>query len=430
MKGSLRAHLLLWLLLPLAVVLAINLADAYYRATETATLVTDRLLLASARVIAEQVRDVDGHIDAASPPAAGERRAAPDADKGIYQVVAPGGELVAGYPDLPAPNASMQEGYDALFRREKVRALMLQQPVVAHAHPAAVIVGTTLHARDAMRAELWLKAVRDQLLIVVAATGLTLCGLWRGLAPVRRLGRDVLARDARSREPVALGQVQTELRPLLAALNHALERVGQHIALQRRFIANAAHQLRTPLAVLKTQAAVGLRDPAPQAKDEALAAMEASANGLARVVNQLLTLARAEPGGANMRSVLDAAAPTRAALEQLAVLALDRGIDLTLHVGEHPIPVEAHVTLLHELVMNLVGNALDAAPRGGAVEVRLRASAGAAEWTIEDTGPGIPADQRARVMERFYRLPGAPTGGTGLGLAIVAAIPWISTGFL
>lgn len=421
---SLRTQLLAWLLLPLLVVLAINLAETWYRASQTATLVTDRLLLASARVIAEQVRDAEGYVEASIPPAALEMFASSYQDKIVYQVTAPSGELIAGFPDVPNSerNWADAEGFDARFRTEPVRVLALSQPVVSHARPARVLVGTTLRARDAMRDGLWNKAVRDQAVIVAMAVALLVLGLWQGLAPLRRLSGEVMAREPHSLTPVGVENVQVELRPLIAALNHALERVSQHVSLQRRFIANAAHQMRTPLAVLKTQAVVGQRERDGGAKDEALSAMESSVDGLARLVNQLLMLARAEPGGNSLRMTLDATVPTRAALEQLAVVALDRRIDLTFRADDTPVPVEGHVGLLQDLVMNLAGNALDATPRDGSVEVSLGVQDGMACWTFADTGCGIPPEERCRVFERFYRLPGSSPGGTGLGLAIVSEI--------
>lgn len=429
MARSLRAELLAWLLLPLAAVMVVNVWTTWVHAQETANLVTDRMLLASARVIAEQVKETEGHIEALIPPSALEMFASDERDRVAYRVDAPTGTLIAGFPDVAQPPALPAEfeplGFEAEFRTEPIRAMALAQPIVSQEATgrALVVVGVTLRGRDHLMRSLWLKAVRDQLLLVASAAGLALFGLARGLSPLLRLRAQVLSRDAVSLAPFPLDQVQAELRPLLHALNHALGRVESYVALQRRFIANAAHQLRTPLAVLRTQAAVGLRDPAPRGKDEALGAIDLSITAMARLVQQLLTLARAEPGGDALRKEdVDLVFLTRTALERAAPLAIDRRIDLSFQSYDAPIPIRGHPTLLHELVANLVDNALAYTPAGGSVMVSLGASSGVAVLLVEDTGPGIAEAERERVFERFYRVPGAPPGGTGLGLAIVREI--------
>jgi len=429
MARSLRAELLAWLLVPLATVMLVNVWTTYVRARETANLVTDRMLLASARVIAEQVKDTDGHIEALIPPSALEMFVSDERDRVVYRVDAPSGALVAGFPDVarpPEPPAGLEPlGFEARFRTEPIRAVALGQPIVSQEATgrAIVVVGVTLRGRDHLMAGLWINALRDQLLLVAAAAGLALFGLTRGLAPLLRLRADVLRRDALSLAPFPLDPVQVELRPLLQALNHALGRVENYVALQRRFIANAAHQLRTPLAVLRTQAIVGLRDANSHGKDEALGAINASVNAMAHLVNQLLTLARAEPGGDLLRKeTVDMGLVTRAALERLAPIAIDHGVDLAFLTDQAPVPVHGHLTLLQELVANLVDNALAFTPWGGTITVSLRQHDGAAVLQVEDTGPGIPEAERERVFERFYRLAGAPPGGTGLGLAIVREI--------
>ncbi len=357
MARSLRAELLAWLLLPLAAVLLLNVWATYVRACETANLVTDRMLLASARVIAEQVKDSDGHIEAIIPPSALEMFVSDDRDRVVYRVNASSGKLIAGFPDVAMPprlpGGLEPLGFDAQFRTEATRAVVLAQPIVSQEETgrALIVVAVTLRGRDRLVAGLWITALRDQAALVAAAAMLTLFGLSRGLKPLLRLRDDVLSRDAVSLAPFPLGRVQVELHPLLQALNHALGRVETYVALQRRFIANAAHQLRTPLAVLRTQAAVGLRDADAQAKDEALGAIDAMVDGIAHLVNQLLTLARAEPGGEALRKEsVDLAQLTRVALERLALIAIDRRIDIAFLSDERSVPIHGHQTLLQELV--------------------------------------------------------------------------------
>ncbi|MDQ0472318.1 sensor histidine kinase [Labrys wisconsinensis] len=426
---SLRRELLAWLVVPLAAVVCFNVWTTYENASATAGLITDRTLLASARVIAERIRQSDGALEAPIPPSALEMFASDEPDRVIYHVTAPDGTLIAGYPDVmapPQPPKGLEPVYfDAVFRDQPIRAVAIAQPIIGAGRPgsALVAVGQTLRAHDKLVTGLWLKALRDQVLLVAAAGLLAAFGLRRGLAPVMRLREAVVERDPTELKPFATDKVQAELRPLVEALNEAFDRVQRLIATQRRFVANAAHQLRTPLALLKTQANVGLREADPRAKDEALAAVDASVDQMAHLSNQLLFLARAEQGSASLRKAeVDFGATTREALEGLAQMALTRDIDLGFEAAAEPFRLWGHSTLLRELVVNLVDNALRYTPAGGMVTASLRRAGGDVVLTIEDSGPGIPLADRERVFERFYRRPDAGSEGTGLGLAIVREI--------
>lgn len=429
MSRSLRAELLAWLLLPLAAVVAFNGWSLHGDAMRTADLITDRTLLASARVIAEQVKEADGRIEALIPPSALEMFTSPDRDKVIYRVLSPSGELIAGFPDVVAPPAQPRglepSYYEGEFRTQAMRAVALAQPVISKVDGgnALVIVATTLHGRDRLVGEIWQASLRDQLILVGVAALLALLGLHRGLAPLLRLRNELRERDPESLNALDRNRVQSEIRPVIDALNHALERVHTYIALQRRFVADASHQLRTPLAVLKTQIAMARRDDDPRLQREVLAAIDGGVDGMARLVNQLLTLTRAEPGGGALRKDdLDFNEVTRAALESLAGIAFDRAIDLSFEAARVALPIHGHVTLLRELVLNLAENALRHIPRGGTVTVKLEQDAAGILLVVEDDGPGIPEADRERVFERFHRLAPATVEGTGLGLAIVREI--------
>ncbi|MGO4171114.1 sensor histidine kinase [Bosea sp. TAF32] len=429
MSRSLRAELLAWLLLPLAAIVAFNGWTLRRDATRTADLITDRTLLASARVIAEQVKESDGRVESLIPPSALEMFASPDREKVIYRVLSPSGELIAGFPDVvepPAPPQGLEPAYyEGQFRTEPVRAVALAQPVISKVEGgnALVIVATTLHGRDRLVNEIWQSSLRDQLVLVGIAALLALLGLRRGLAPLLRLRDELRNRDPESLTALDRNRVQGELRPVIDALNHALERVRVYILLQRRFVADASHQLRTPLAVLKTQVAMARRDDDPQLRHEALSAIERGVDNMGRVVNQLLTLARAEPGGAALRKErLDFGAIARDVLVGLGAIAFDKDIDLSFEAPDAALPINGHVTLLRELVTNLVDNALRHIPEGGSVAVRLASSKAAILLVVEDNGPGIPEADRERVFERFHRLAPSTVEGTGLGLAIVKEI--------
>jgi two-component system sensor histidine kinase TctE len=220
-----------------------------------------------------------------------------------------------------------------------------------------------------------------------------------------------------------LAEVQSELRPLIEAFNQALARVENYILSQRRFVSNAAHQLRTPLAVLKIQAAAGRRDRSIAAKDEALGAIDSGLDRLTRLVNQLLTLARAEAHGVALRKeLLDFVATARDATARLAPLALETGIELAFYADYQQIPLLGHAALLQEMIANLVENAVLYSPSDGSVAVRLKRTGDLIRLIVEDNGPGIPVEECTRVFERFYRCSGSHVDGTGLGLSLVREI--------
>jgi two-component system, OmpR family, sensor histidine kinase TctE len=426
---SLRRELLGWLVLPLAAVVSLNLWTTYNNALDTADLITERTLLSSARAIAESVRQSDGVLEAPIPPAALEMFASDPPDRVVYRVTAPRGELLAGYADVLVP-PQVPKGlqplyFDSVYGKERVRAVAIAQPVVGSDNPgnALVAVGQTLHSHDRLVFELWRKALFDQILLVAAAGLLALLGLNRGLAPVMRLREAVIRRDPAVLEPLATDNVQTELKPLVAALNEAFARVLRQIATQRRFIANAAHQLRNPLALARTQANVGLRAASPEAKDEALAGIDRAVGRMAYLSNQLLQLARAEQGSALLRKeTVDFERIAHDAIESIAEAALARSIDLGFETGGAPLPIHGHSSLLRELVANLIDNAVRYTPSGGTVTASLQCDGREIVFRVEDSGPGIPEAERELVFERFYRRLETGSEGSGLGLAIVREI--------
>jgi len=264
--------------------------------------------------------------------------------------------------------------------------------------------------------------------ILLLAALLAWIGLTRGLTPLLRLGRAVTTRNPESLDPFSTGTVQSELRPLVVALNQYMSRLDARMAAQRRFIANASHQLRTPLTLLSTQVHYALATTDVAAKDEALHALRDGIRQSNRIANQLLTLSRAEPesGFPARMTPVDLQEVARMALEKVAALAERRRIDLGFdaeasEAGDVP-TVYGDEVLLLEMIVNVVDNAVRYTPPGGQVTVGTRRIDGAWRLTVTDTGPGIPAQERERVFERFYRIVGNEGEGSGLGLSIVQEI--------
>ncbi len=424
LRQSLRAQLLAWVVLTLVGAICFNLYDSYRTADQTAKLVSDRTLLSSARVIAEAVRvDEGGNIEADIPPAALEMFDTGYGDQVFYQVITAWGNLVSGFPDLPLPTVD-RTGQDVTFRNSTVRALTLNHPVVGLPDDGdiSVTVAITHNSQYALRRRLWLDDFSKQFILVLLAGAVTIIGLQRGLAPALRLRDAVRARGRERLDPLSPAMVQTEFQPLVQALNDHMERVQNQMAAQRRFVSNAAHQLRTPLALMSTQASVAARESDEMKRDEALQALRSSTRHMSRLASQLLTLSRAEPGSRRPRSdTIDLSAAARDIVAAHAEQALQRDIDLGLEVSG-PVPVEGDGTMLREMLVNLVDNAIRYTRRGGRVTVSVRRTGDLAVLDVEDNGPGIPADEREQVFERFYRVLGTEGDGSGLGLAIVREV--------
>jgi len=420
--SSLRLQLLAWVVLPLAGLATINLWTSHRSALATADLVTDRMLLGSARAIAERVAMVDGVLDATIPPAAIEMFDTGDHDSVYYRVETANGRLLTGYPDLPA--VQDQPGIEPVYRDNRLRMLAFSHPVIGAGDdsPISVTVGVTLAGHDAMVRHLWFSAFAQQLTLVAIAGVFVLLGLHRGLAPLIRLRDAVRSPRRTDLDPIEVSGAQSEIQPLIDALNAYMERVRAQMAAQRRFIANAEHQLRTPLALLSTQASYALRETIPNARQDALMALQASSGRLARLAEQLLTLSRAEPGSRRPRADhIDLTQAARHVLETLAPMAIGRDIDLGLDEAG-PVTVIGDGTMLREMIVNLVDNALRYTGPGGSVTVRLATTSDEAVLTVADDGPGIPGEEREHVFERFYRIAGSTEGGSGLGLAIVREV--------
>jgi two-component system sensor histidine kinase TctE len=429
MAKSLRAELLAWLLIPLIGVVSFNCWTSYQSARVNANLAIDQMLLGSARVIAEQVKDEDGLVDVSIPPSALEMFASTDRDHVLYRVFAPSGTLIAGSRKniaVPQTPSDLQPLYfNQQIDDETFRAVVLLQPVISKTNSgnAIIILSTTLGRRDRLVFESWVKSLLEQLLLVGVATIVSVLGLNNGLKPMMRLRSQLLQRSEATLEPVSGEDVQLELRPLIDALNSALERVRNYVTLQRSFVADASHQLRTPLAVLKTQAVFGLRETSQDVKNETLTAINDSLDALTRLVNQLLTLARAEVGADILtKEKINFVDITRSVLERLFTIAIERQIDLSFDCADDELLMFGHSILMQEMIANLVENALRYTPERGEVNVLLDSDENFLRLVVTDTGPGVPASERDKIFERFYRMPCSIAEGTGLGLAIVKEV--------
>ncbi|HEY0275202.1 MAG TPA: sensor histidine kinase N-terminal domain-containing protein, partial [Paenirhodobacter sp.] len=341
LRQSLRVQLLAWIVVMLIGTLCLNAIFSFLQARTTAELIADNTLRGSARMIAEAIHvDELGNTIVDIPPAALEIFDTGHADRVYYKVTSAWGNLMAGYAELPAPPETVT-GTQIIFRDEPLRAITLEHTVVnlPPEDGIEVTVAVTQAGLRAMQWRLFFLDLRNQILLVLVAAVVTLIGLRRGLSPLLKLREAVVASRGERLDPFDPTLVQTELRPLVEALNTYMRRVQAQMAAQRRFVSNAAHQLRTPLALMATQAGFAARETDPARRTEALQALLRSTRQIARLAEQLLMLTRAEPGSRRPRHMrIDIAAVARDVLAARAEDSLQRGIDLALE-ADLPAPV-------------------------------------------------------------------------------------------
>jgi two-component system sensor histidine kinase TctE len=436
--GSLRNQLLRWLILPLVVLVGINAVSLYQDALEAADIAYDRSLLASTRALAERVSVRDGKVVADVPYVALDSFETDTLGRIYYKVTGLKGETVSGFDDLPpvpkdVPRSDLYPAlvrfYHAQYNGEPVRIAALLQPVFDDSMRgiAQIQVGETLDARRALSRRILVNTLLRQALLVLAVATLVWFAVRLVLRPLMDLKHEVETRSLSDLSDVDPELVHKEVRPLVLAMNGAMTRMQDLLASQRRFIADASHQLRTPLAVLKTQAELALREDDPAAMREIVRSVAGTTDSAIHLANRLLTLARIEHGGGKLqgRPLALAEVAGQVGLE-LALSAVQKDIDLALDVADgEDTTVEGDELLLHELVSNLADNAIRYTPAGGSVQLRIRRQPGGVLLEVLDSGPGIAPAEHDKVFTPFYRAQAtleANPGGTGLGLAIVRDI--------
>jgi len=283
-------------------------------------------------------------------------------------------------------------------------------------------VAQPVRVREKLAAASALRTIAPVLLLLPALGLLIWLTVGRGLRPLEAVAAAVQARTPAALAPLPARDLPQEVRPLVEALNDLLRRLGTALEVQRQFVADAAHELRTPLTALKLQAQLFERAAGDAERETALGAVREGIARATHVVEQLLTLARQEPeAGARPFAGVELSELARVAIAELVPLAEARAIDLGMSRME-PARVTGDREALRVLLANLVDNAVRYTPERGQVDVSTFVADGAAVIEVTDTGPGIPAEERERVFDRFYRRAGSGTPGSGLGLAIVRKV--------
>jgi two-component system sensor histidine kinase TctE len=420
---SIQRRLLWFLLPPLAALMLAGVYANYRAATAFVEFAYDEQLGDAAVALAGSVLK-DGprlRVDTGTMPATAHR-----ADHLValrYAIVSAGGELLAGSREVPAAAASISANptfADVMVAGEHLRVASYRisidssQAVISVAESAAqrAVPGRFILASTWLMDFIQL----DVTLLIVWL------GVHFGLKPLLSLRRQIEAGSPRELKHLDATTVPAEVKPLVEALNVLFDVLAEAARSQRRFVADTAHQLRTPIAGLLGNLELLMKEPAAALLAPRLHALHTGMENLARSANQLLALARADPSTSftEQFETVD--------LNALAARIVETNLDRALHAGldlgveAEPVAVRGNVRLLEDLLGNLVDNAIHYTPKGGHVTVRVTLRAGRPCLEVEDDGPGIPEDQRGRVRERFYRIPGTSGNGCGLGLAIVSEI--------
>ncbi|HET9669972.1 MAG TPA: sensor histidine kinase N-terminal domain-containing protein [Casimicrobiaceae bacterium] len=418
---TLRATLLRWLLIPLSLLLIVDALGSHVIARRLADRVYDGELLEIARELALHV-----HPGAPQPTfdleKDAERTLLLDQYDKVEYVVRAGATPIAGDPNVPPPARASGEPafYDATVAGDRVRVAAIAS--TSGGVPVTIAVAETRVKRESLVNAIMLGVILPQLLLIVIAGMALWIGVARGLAPLGKLQQAVAARSHVDLSPIEVPNVPAEVRPLLVSINELMTRLHEILSFQTRFIADAAHQLRTPVAGLKAHVEVALREEDPTQARASIAHLYTAVERMSRLVAQLLSLARNEPTTVRQVTLapLDLAKLVFDVTMEWVPEAYRRNIDLGFDGAAPHVTVEGDAPRLTELVNNLLDNAIRYSREGGRVTVHVAADP--PRLSVSDDGPLIPVDERDRIFERFHRLLGSHAGGSGLGLAIVQEI--------
>lgn len=445
---SLHRQLLAWLLLPQLVLWIAGAFVTYNLASRYTNQAIDASLSQASRSLARQVKPIGNGLFIDFPRAAQDILEADPSDRVLYMVSTPPGQFILGNRTLPPPPDIPQPALDQPYfytgelqpqkpggkpeERLRVRVAALYLAYGDEAGPQQTMlvqVARSSASGEQLARHILVDTLMPLSALVVLMTVIVWAGIRAGLAPLGRLRALVEGREATDLTPIELDVAPQEVRGLAQAINELLASAQHHMVAQKRFISDAAHQLRTPLAGLKSQTELAMKDTTDAALLARLTRVHQSATRSAHLVSQLLVLARAEPESATRqaRAPVDLAKLARETTAEMVPRALQAGVDLgygdEAEDAAETTPVEVWGTalLLREALINLIDNAIRYAGRRASVTVRVRQQQQSAVMTVEDTGPGLAEEDRLRVFDRFVRATHEGEG-CGLGLAIVKEI--------
>jgi len=430
---TLRSRLLLWVSAPLVALWIISTLIDHEVAKGFVNLNYDRALLDTALDLGRNVKESGDRLYIDLPQPVIEMLISDQQGQFYYRVNGPRGEFITGDIDLPEPPEEAKKGrvtyYDTQYRDKTIRAVAVRVPVRAGSGKGAVLiqVAEQVKFRTDFAWQIMLRMMMPQAILVLIATLAIWFGVGLGLRALTSMRTEIENRSHVDLSPIAETGAPVEVRPLVRAMNDLLSRLSAALAAQQRFIADAAHQLRTPVAAFKTQTELAsrqVRDGNSEAAKATLTHLHTAADHAARLVNQLLTMARAEPGSHRsiMRQPIALAALACEVTREWVPRALSKQVDLGLDDAPATVEINADPFLIREMLSNLIDNAINYTAPEGHVTVRIREEDGNAVLEVEDNGSGIPENERDKIFERFYRTSESLPEGCGLGLAIVREI--------
>jgi len=410
---SISRKLIFWLAVPLSLLALCGGLLHYFNAIAPQLKHTDQFLREAETSLALEINIVSGQLRITGNSATGVRFAVRDR----------AGALLAGDPTLPT---NTNDGVETSGYRtqdvggQRLRLLAAEQPSIAG--PLTVTVATPLNRDEAAARYSLLSTILWDFVYLDITLILVWIGIKVGLRPVLQLRDEVAQRSPQDLRPLVAATAPRELAPLVTTLNRLFATLRSSVQSQQQFIANTAHQLRTPITAMLAQLESLAAEPDARPIQPQLASLQEGVRQLARAANQLLTLARADPA-VNLAAKREPVALDALSREVVAKF-LDRAVQENIDLGAdlRPVSTRADPSLLDDLLSNLIDNALKYTPAGGSVTLCTGERSGQPFLSVEDTGPGIPPADRARVRERFVRLPNSPGHGSGLGLAIVEEI--------
>ena len=434
-RRSLFGEILDWMLTPLLLLWPISLALTWLVAQDIAGKPFDRALEYNVQALAKLVVVKNNAVQFNLTGPAREILRADDTDLVYYQVIGTRGDILSGERDLPLPldDNKLKDG-DVRLREDTIHG---EDVRVAYtwikvddqtAGRVLVQVAETREKRKTLATEIVKGTMVPQFVTLPLAVLLVWLALVRGIKPLAQLEKRIRARKPDDMSPLDDNAVPEEVAPLVSSINDLLSRLKISLTTQKRFLADAAHQLKTPLAGLRMQADLAQRETNADELKKSLKHIGKSSVRATHTVNQLLALARAETTGRSLaKQSVDMALIASQVMADSVPRALEKKIDLGYEgpeAGLQAALLEGNPTLLKELVRNLLDNAIAYTPEKGRVTLRLLADAyaGVVVLLVEDSGPGIPQAERALVFEPFYRVLGTNVDGSGLGLAIVVEI--------
>jgi two-component system, OmpR family, sensor histidine kinase TctE len=421
--SSISRQLILWLAIPLMLLALCGALVHYFNNVVPGVISSDRRLKEAANALMAHVLINDGQVTLDTDAGGSGRPSLPPPDWIRYALRDTQGRLLAGDPQLPI--VPMNSETSQLFAMSQVDHRSVRSLTTRFDTRAGVIIITLADLRTAseptarygfMSTLLWDFVQLDITLVLVWV------GIQLGLRPVKRLRNEIAERSPLDLRPIVESSVPREIAPVVVTLNRLFTMLRTAVQSQQQFIANTAHQLRTPITGMQAQLDVLIGEPAAQPIRDRLLTLQEGARQLAHSANQLLSLARADPA-ANI-AAKNQPVDLKTIVSEVIAKFFDRALraNIDLGVDAAPVSIHANPSLLDDLLSNLVDNALKYTPAGGSATASAGLQNGKPFLAVEDTGPGIPETERQRVRQRFYRMPNSPGHGSGLGLAIVDEI--------